>query len=147
MLGGLALSNLSYAIDWVKDRPGTKYLVSGNHDGCHPMHRRWMKVLEHYQEAFQLVTPLASARLEGEKVLLSHFPYADEPGAEGSRSLDVRYPEWRPANCGKWLLHGHTHAADQRLHGKQIHVGLDAWDLTPVSKDVVSKLIRGAQHE
>lgn len=27
------------ALSWITERPGWKHLITGNHDGCHPMHR------------------------------------------------------------------------------------------------------------
>ena len=50
-----------------------------------------------------------------------------------------RYTQYRLPNQGRWLLHGHTHNKDQRIHGKQLHVGLDAWGMRPVSLDWIQK--------
>jgi calcineurin-like phosphoesterase family protein len=140
VLGDVTVRATDYAYDWIKARPGRKHLVSGNHDGCHPMHRRWTKQAKKWLEVFETVQPLASVRLEGHLVLLSHFPYGGMEGAD--RTLEPRYPEWRPANSGLWLLHGHTHMADQRYHDRQIHIGLDAWGHKLVSQHEVTKLMR-----
>lgn len=52
-----------------------------------------------------------------------------------------RYPEYRLRDTGKPLLHGHVHDA-WRVHGRQINVGLDQWDLRPVSLDTLVVLVR-----
>jgi len=43
---------------------------------------------------------------------------------------------------GQILLHGHTHMVDQRIHGRQLHVGLDAWGMAPVADSTVFDWIR-----
>ena len=42
---------------------------------------------------------------------------------------------------GRWLLHGHTHDTI-RQRGKSIHVGLDAWKLTPVAIDTIARIVQ-----
>ncbi len=50
------------------------------------------------------------------------------------------------ADEGAWLLHGHTHLADQRVHLntagvlRQLHVGWDAWR-RPVSLAEVTAIL------
>jgi calcineurin-like phosphoesterase family protein len=38
---------------------------------------------------------------------------------------------------------GHTHQPE-RIRGREIHVGLDAWDLAPVNEGAIGKLIAGS---
>lgn len=133
-------SRLMYALERVYLLPGTKHLVAGNHDLVHPQHRGAWKHQSHYLFAFQSVQPYARIRVQGEEVLLSHYPYADEPGADRG---EVRYSQYRLPNEGRWLIHGHTHMEDQRVHGRQIHVGLDAWGMQPVSLAVIDEVIGG----
>lgn len=146
------------ALEWIKERPGTKHLIAGNHDSCHPLHRdshKWQKV---YLEAFESVQMAARRRMPKfgfgneetsghHNVLMSHFPYKYD------RNDIVRYPEWRMKNLGITLLHGHTHSPDKvsvDIHherfgithtAKQIHVGVDAWDYKPVNLDEIVKLV------
>lgn len=140
--------------------PGTKHLIAGNHDGCHPMHRRAHIAQTKYLLAFESVSSAGTVRVGDETVLLSHFPYTRDRD-------ETRYPQWRLPNLGKWLLHGHTHgtervtvdayrsrylmslgAASDVPHfapfapSLEIHIGLDAWDLTPVPLDTVVALIK-----
>ncbi len=78
-------------------------------------------------------------------VLLSHFPYVGDRGQE-------RYAQWRLKDEGLPLLHGHTHSAEEisytpRINNgggwptTQMHVGLDAWNLTPVSLEQIGELL------
>jgi calcineurin-like phosphoesterase family protein len=69
-------------------------------------------------------------QLELEDFLLCHLPYA---------AVDARYPEWRPVDAGKWLLHGHVHEHWQ-VNGRMINVGVDQWDFAPVSLETVAKI-------
>lgn len=134
LLGDLTLHRSSEALEWIKNRPGRKHLISGNHDECHPMHRGWHRKIPHWLKAFESVQPFGTIRIEGQKVLLSHFPYSDDRG-------EPRYMEWRMKDSGMWLLHGHTHKADQKLHGREIHVGIDAWK-QPVPIGAIGAIIR-----
>lgn len=147
VLGDLCISGLS-ALAPLSYWPGRKRLVFGNHDAGHPMHREAHKHLHRYLEVFEYAAPFAQIKLAGQKVLLSHFPYRTDRG-------EARYTQWRIADEGLTLLHGHTHLADQRGHrdfGKnatealEVHVGLDAWNLTPVAGHVVEKIIRDDHH-
>lgn len=133
VLGDIAVSHPARALEIVSELPGRKHLISGNHDACHPMHRNSHKWLGRYLEVFASVQPFARRRINGEDVLLSHFPYDKD-------RHEVRYTQYRLRNEGKWLLHGHTHEPE-RQEGREIHVGVDAWDLTPVRLEVVTDLM------
>lgn len=116
-------------LEWIAQRPGIKDLISGNHDGCHPLHSKAHKVQADYLAVFRSVQQSGVMRIAGQRVLLSHFPYA---GPDGDHTAVIRYPEWRFPDTGAWLLHGHTHS-DIQQRGRQLHVGVDAHDLGPVS--------------
>jgi calcineurin-like phosphoesterase family protein len=118
--------------------PGTKHLIAGNHDPCHPMHRDAHKWQAAYLQVFASVQPFARRRIRNQDVLLSHFPYVKD-------RHEARYMQYRLRDEGAWLLHGHTHQSEQRREGREIHVGLDAWDLTPVSLDTIADLMRGGE--
>ena len=118
------------------------------------MNRNAHKRLRDYLDVFASVASTGTVKIADETVLLSHFPYTRD-------RAETRYPQWRLPNLGKWLLHGHTHGTEratvegEHLHAwgqtspvktifrsREIHVGLDAWDLTPVSIDTVAHLIK-----
>lgn len=77
-------------------------------------------------------------------VMLSYFPYATD------HTTSARYLQFRLRDEGNWLLHGHTHAKEKITSRREIHVGLDAWNLRPVSlTDIVrivahGEVLRGA---
>ena len=145
VLGDLAASSPTYALEILRQLPGRKHLILGNHDQPHPMHRDAHKHLRKYLDVFDSVAQSARRRIEGTEVLLSHFPYYRDRG-------EVRHTQWRLPDEGRWLLHGHTHGTEkvtltQTVPGwpyvsREIHVGVDAWDLTPVPLDTIAALIK-----
>lgn len=99
------------------------------------MHRDAHKWIDDYHDVFEYVAPYARIKIDREDVMLSHFPYTKD-------RHEARYMQYRLRDEGKWLLHGHTHQAEQRREGREIHVGLDAWDLTPVSLGTIRELMQ-----
>lgn len=139
--------SLEPALEWVKQRAGEKHFILGNHDPAHPMSRESHKWQGKYLTAFKSVQQSARRRINGQEVLLSHFPYEGDGEGREDRST-----QFRLRNEGLPLLHGHVHSKDKLTHvysptnGEeptvpQIHVGLDAWDYTPVSLDQVAELL------
>jgi calcineurin-like phosphoesterase family protein len=148
-----------YALDLIASLPGTKHLIAGNHDAVSSIHRNGWKRVTRYLEVFASVRDFAKVRMRRQDVLLSHYPY------NGDHTERERYNEYRLRDEGLPLIHGHTHKADQRLHygalqtewlpengpgegetlrvshTPQVHVGLDAWGLSPVASHVVEKLL------
>lgn len=148
-VGGSALTKR--ALEWVSRRPGVKYLVPGNHCRVHPHHRdshRWQRTF--MELAFESVQPFARRRIDGQDVLLSHFPYVGDSGPE------ERYTQYRLPCEGLPIIHGHTHSRSRysqvdhyvgegvTLLVPQVHVGLDAWDLTPAPLEAVADYLRMA---
>jgi calcineurin-like phosphoesterase family protein len=116
---------------------GEIHLIAGNHDACSPIHRQAHKhQAEWLRRRFASIQAYARRRIRGANVLLSHYPYR---GA-GDHTAEERYSQYRLVDEGLWLLHGHIHSAQKRRR-RQIHVGLDAWDLSPVSIDTIAELI------
>lgn len=136
VLGDLSMASPTVALAIIRELPGTKHLIAGNHDSCHPMHRNAHRVQKVYLTAFESVQPFARRQVDGIDVLLSHFPYNKD-------RHEVRYTQWRLRDEGRWLLHGHTHGKERR-EGREIHVGVDAWDMTPVPIHTVRDLMRDA---
>lgn len=140
-LGDYDMNGKDRALDLVKRLNGQIGLVSGNHDKCWVGNNvTFVKLLNQRQRyldaGFAFVTDAAQVKMDGKVFMLSHFPY------QGDHTEGDRYNEWRLRDEGRWLLHGHTHNVEQRLHdGKQIHVGMDAWDCTPVSQEQILELV------
>lgn len=141
ILGDLAASSPAYALGVLAGLPGVKHLVLGNHDRAHPMHRDAYRQQAAYLDVFASVQASARRRIQGREVLLSHFPY--------DRDRDeFRFAQWRLADLGVPLLHGHTHGTERLSRSArstpEIHVGLDAWDLAPVPLATVEGLLAEA---
>ena len=113
---------------------GTKHLIAGNHDHCWPGDRRSFRYQRAYLEAFESVQAFAQVKVGGYWRLLSHFPY------DGDHVGEERATQFRLRDEGAMLLHGHIHDKTRR-NGRQIHVGLDAWDLRPVPEDDIAALM------
>lgn len=115
---------------------GTIHLVMGNHDPVSPIHRDAYKHFILWSNVFESLQAYARRRIDRQDVLLSHYPYS------GDHTTLERYTQYRLPNEGRWLLHGHTHSPSTG-EGRQIHVGIDAWDLSPVSIDAIVARMRG----
>ena len=125
-VGDVSFRDTEWTRKLINRLPGRKLLCRGNHDGTV---RRCLEL------GFEIVTSSLAVQIAGHKVVCSHFPPA---GA----TKDVRFPESRPPapQRGEYVLHGHTHEKE-RLIGRRIHVGVDAWDFCPAGwLDIVAML-------
>lgn len=138
-LGDLSVSNPRPALDIIKHLPGVHHLVYGNHDTAHPMHRNSARQEHLYRDAFVSAQVYARRRIKGMEVLLCHMPYTAD------HTDTPRYLQYRLPDLGRTLLHGHTHSteqASQTIHGtQQVHVGVDAWDMKPVSLSTIEEML------
>jgi calcineurin-like phosphoesterase family protein len=115
---------------------GHRILVCGNHDKCFRVHHRAAYWTAKYLEwGFAEVHQQCSLLIEGQSVLVDHFPYV------GDSRHEVRYMEMRPVDDGRWLIHGHVHQLWQQ-RGRMLNVGCDVWDYRPVHLDVIADRIR-----
>ncbi len=156
-LGDVGLGSETRVLEQAARLNGRKQLVTGNHDPCWPGHRDARKHQRRWLEVFESVQAFAKVRLDGRMVLLSHMPY------EGDHVGEDRHTQFRLRDEGAWLLHGHTHLANrlgphprfltfrdpvtggpgtQQPLGREVHVGLDAWDLRPASEAEILGVIR-----
>ncbi len=72
---------------------------------------------------------------------LPRVSHPKPPGqTDGLPTLPGPCPEYRPRDCGGFVVHGHTHSA-VKFRDRQIHVGLDAWDLMPVPLNTLQKYV------
>jgi len=155
-LGDVGLGSETRVLEQAARLNGRKQLVTGNHDPVWPGHRDARKHQRRWLEVFESVQAFAKIRLDGRMVVLSHFPY------EGDHTADERAVQFRLRDEGEWLIHGHTHQRDRlgpnarwlhiataggpfrepRPRGRQVHAGLDAWNLSPVSDADILGVIR-----
>lgn len=142
ILGDVVMGRVGEGLERIASWPGHKRLISGNHDGTHPMNRRAPREMRRYSQAFEFIASAARVALpNGGRALLSHFPYSgDTPGR-----LEDRFTQWRLPDEGVTLLHGHTHDPLQGVHlsdrgTPQLHVGWDDGHTLFSADDVVFDL-------
>lgn len=124
---------------------GRKILVIGNHDRIFRgmPQKQQDKFIPHYNRWFDdYYDDISGFELsDGTVVNLSHFPY------DGDSHDGDRYTEFRLPDDGVPLIHGHTHLDQITSRSKkgtlQVHVGVDAWDFSPVPESKVIQVIKG----
>lgn len=113
---------------------GYKILISGNHDRAfYGLKNHENKGLKYLEAGFNEVThgyPIDVVVPGVGEVLACHFPYHPD------ERHDERYDKYHPEDNGNWLLHGHVHEL-WKVRGRQINVGVDAWDGFPVSENII----------
>lgn len=125
---------------------GTKLLVPGNHDHCHSHHKKSRKPenrekwIRQYEEwGWKVLPEQATLDIPGvATVNLCHLPYKTVDG--DGKTYDDKYDKWRPTDDGRWLLCGHVHEK-WKIKGRMINVGVDVWDMKPVSIEEIKKII------
>lgn len=142
-LGDVALGGWKHSVPLFSNFNGKRILVCGNHDQpfIHRGKGSFERILGGYLEHFHEVH-LGSIRFG--KFELSHFPYEGD-----SSQYEQRYDEFRPVDKGYTLIHGHVHEEDPDRQvtftskgTKQIHVGVDGRDFTPISIDEIHDIDR-----
>lgn len=133
--------NEEYALDFIAGLPGTKHLISGNHDSVSSIHRSSWKKQKRFLEVFESVQDFARMKVHGVDFLLSHYPYA---GAGDHKDVE-RYTEYRLTDTGIPLVHGHVHGAwDYEVtvsDTPMMNVGVDHWFDRPANlEDVIGWL-------
>lgn len=112
------------------------HLISGNHDSCHPMYTDSATAQRDFLRIFDSVQPFQYYEFAGEPAWLCHFP---RPGFD-HEGMDSRHDELRLSVDR--LIHGHLHSATPITGHGQVDVGLDAWNMAPVSeRDVHEALL------
>lgn len=132
-----ALNRLKHVAD---SRDVTMHLVAGNHDACHPMHRRSPRRQREYFEVFESVQAFGTIRHNRQEVLLSHFPYI------GDHTEKDRFTQWRLRDYGAPLIHGHTHQDTPTVAARpnQVCVSWEAWARPASLHEVVAEFSSAA---
>ena len=125
---------------------GRHILVRGNHD---------QKPRMMMNAGFEICVEEMTMVIAGERVLISHFPFRMPEWKFRYRKFinkikkklgltrkvwPEKYHNRRPVDKGQFLIHGHTHSTN-KLRGRQIHVGVDAWDYRPVNLQEIANII------
>jgi calcineurin-like phosphoesterase family protein len=137
VLGDVAMGRLPDSLETLRDLPGRKHLVPGNHDRCWPGHRQVRPADRRMYErvGFEIHDEVVSLEVAGREVLACHFPVTGD-----SHDRD-RFSAHRPRlPDGTWLLHGHVHQK-WRVEGRQVNVGVDVWDYRPVAEAQLETLL------
>lgn len=117
--------HLNEALSLISILPGQKHLIAGNHDACFPEHRDSHRKIARYYDVFDSVQLHARRRINGISCQVSHFPYT------GDHTDEARYDQWRLADHGRPIIHGHTHSSDILSYSPkgtlQVNV---AWEVT-----------------
>ena len=135
VLGDVALGKIADSLSLVKRLNGTKYLVPGNHDRCWSGNKKVREIdTQRYFEVGFYILPENFISINDWR--LCHFPYV------GDSHDEDRYKSHRPVAVSEdeWLLHGHVHEKWKR-NGRQINVGVDVWNFTPVHIDEIHDVI------
>ena len=138
-LGDVGLGNDARILETVRQLNGRKQLITGNHDRCWPGSRDSRKYQRAWLEAFESVQAFARVHVNGEKIMLSHFPY------HGDHTEEDRASQYRLRDEGAWLIHGHLHTTATVTGPRSIHVGQDAWNLKPVPVMAIAQMIHAAR--
>lgn len=137
VLGDVALGRMAETLLLVGRLAGRKVLLAGNHDRCWSGRgRRAGEWADRYRDAGfdEIHQGAVTLQIGTRDVLACHFPY------RGDSQDEDRYLEYRPADAGQWLVHGHVHDR-WRQSDRMINVGVDAWGLRPVSGEALADLI------
>lgn len=98
---------------------GSKHLILGNHDKA-----------DHLKEYFATIHDYKEIRVNKKTVVLMHYPIAS----------------WNKEHYGSIHLHGHLHGGKHHeLNGakkNRIDVGVDCWELKPVSFQQIEKHLK-----
>jgi calcineurin-like phosphoesterase family protein len=136
VLGDVAMGKIKETLPLCLQLNGTKHLISGNHDRCHPVMKNFLENRQMYYDAgFESINEQwLDLNLGDALVDMCHFPF------EGDSHDEDRFDDWRPTDRGQWLLHGHVHEKWQ-VRGKMINCGVDVWNFSPVPVDTVRQIM------
>lgn len=145
VLGDVCLGKIDISLALIPRLRGHKVLLPGNHDRCWHGHgdkyRAWVE--RYYAAGFRYIflagtVPPFTTGIGTHRADMNHFPYSGDSGDND------RYAAHRPADTGRWLLHGHVHER-WRQRGRMINVGVDAWGGYPVSLAEVQDMVRAGE--
>lgn len=131
-VGDFAMGKIADTLPIVGMLNGEILLVPGNHDRCwEGVRKGQIKWCGKYLDAG--FSGILGSTTSWWEFLVCHFPYV------GDSRHEERYSEWRPADFGAPLIHGHVHDIWQ-VNGNQINVGTDVWNYRPVNIDTIRTL-------
>lgn len=108
-------------LNYMRSLPGKKHLLIGNHERIFPQKRDAHKYFREYAEVFDSIQLFSRHRLGGVEYLMGHMPYW--PNDRHTARLE----QWRPADTGLPLVHGHTHSEEKHEWPRHMNVSWEAW--------------------
>lgn len=140
ILGDIALGGWKNNLLKLNDlRAGSIHVVLGNHDRPFPANSCSWNHINDFKAIGGFDSVQTTAMLD--RMVLSHFPYEDIDVESESNCFD----QWRVRDLGLPIVHGHTHSKSKLTYSSagtpQVHVGLDAWGMYPVSLFEVQQLL------
>ncbi len=142
---------------------GRIILIEGNHDIMSCIHKDGWKYRAAWtgEGKFEAIVAYMRRKTRHGEYLISHYPYT------GDHTGTDRLTQYRLRDEGMWLAHGHTHSKEKfdeqsikyynslsravgfplEHPGRQVHIGLDAWDLHPVREEDVIDLMKSLDWE
>lgn len=135
LLGDIIWKDNEHYREMIKSIDCHRVLISGNHDASWRFHKKGAKVAEKWvnEGVFEEVLERKLIEIEGQSVLLCHFPYSTD-----SRH-DTKYSAHLPDDKGAWLFHGHVHQHWTYKSPRQLNVGVDVWNYFPISWEYASE--------
>lgn len=110
-LGDFAYRNKQEVASYFHRLPGTKHLVTGNHDSAATLALPWASVSQ-----------IAETVVDGTRIIMCHYPML----------------EWQGFHRGALHLFGHVHGSRQGEPGS-LDVGVDACGYRPLTLDQIRR--------
>ncbi|GAA1740905.1 metallophosphoesterase family protein [Microbacterium paludicola] len=134
-LGDVALGPIESSLAMTARLHGRRYLVPGNHDRVSSA-TQTKRAIERFRPLYEaagwtILPEVLTGDRQGRPLLASHYPY------RGDSQQIERHQKHRPVDEGLPLIHGHTHARDRGVDGRQFHVGVDAHGFAPIPFSLV----------
>ena len=133
---------------------GEKYLLLGNHDLGFPNNTRkaqiyidnGIKAIIYGHNDLRMFlashTNFLRHREIPYEIKIGHFPYVNN-----CSQYDVKFKKFMPDGDNHLLLHGHSHHTEKISSSNSIHIGVDAWEMCPVSWDEILETYSDMQNE
>jgi calcineurin-like phosphoesterase family protein len=119
-LGDFTFSTVENTQPIVSTLNGKLLILPGNHDSKGKLEKCGLSLLP---RPYKII-------YDNMEIWLDHYPYKQFEGV-GKNIVDT----------GDWLLHGHVHEK-WKINNKQINVGVDVWNFTPVKFTDIVALIK-----
>lgn len=107
-LGDISFMHSAYTAELLRYVKPQIHLILGNHDRTpKPETKNLYAWVGHYKRI----------TVDDQKIVLCHYPIES----------------WHGMHRGAWMLHGHSHGGLRRLMRNRVDVGVDCFDMRPVS--------------